>query len=159
MSGVVQPKTASASVGHLRVLFRRIAPSGSRRKTAFARGPEALAREGLVHHAEDRIAALQEADQGAPEGVPHDERPRPVDGIENPVEFAVASVVGVFFADDAMTGELKGEVLAHCALGGLVGARHRIERPGRGLVLHSDRAPEMGQHGLRREIGQFVSHG
>ena len=67
---------------------------------------EALARERLVHHAEDRLAVAHQADQRAPGRHPGNEGLGAVDRIEHPDIFGVGALAAVFLADDAVLGKV-----------------------------------------------------
>src|SRR5262249_60888175 len=83
--------------------YAQIAFSG---RTAVVRpsavAAEALAGEGLIHHAEDRFARPQQGDQRAPGGHAGDEGFGPVDGFKQPDVLRVGALLAVFLAADAM---------------------------------------------------------
>lgn len=64
-----------------------------------------LTEHGLVDHAEDGLAVMEECDQGAPQRDAGDEGFGAVDGIEDPNEFGVGAIAAEFFADDAVGGK------------------------------------------------------
>ena len=106
--------------------------------------PEPLASEGLVHDAEQRPAAVDEADERAPQGTPHDERARSVDGVDDPLVAAGPLDRGELLAHDAVIGEASGDGRANRPLRGPVGGRHRIEAGACLLVGHAQRTAEVG---------------
>ena len=124
---------------------------------ACAVAPEALADEGLVHHAEDRRAVAGEADQRAPDGDAGDEGLGAVDRIEDPDVLGVDIFVAIFLADDAVAGKGALDELAHRRLAGPVALGDGIEAAEPGLVLDADGGAEEGQDRLSRQAGE-VAH-
>src|SRR5262249_19147928 len=119
---------------------------------------EALAGEGLVHHAEHRFARAQQGDQRAPGRHAGDEGFRPVDGIEHPDIFRVGALLAVFLADDAMIRKRSADERAHRRFGRVIGGGDGIEAAGAALVLDAERGAEERQGGLGRHGGELL-HG
>ncbi len=87
--GVVVNSAASARLGAGARRERRRGPPGAAVPGARAIAGKALAGEGLGHHAEQRLALAQKADQRAPHRQAGDEGAGAVDRIEHPDEFRV----------------------------------------------------------------------
>ena len=129
------------------------------RRAAIARraavAGKSLARERLVHHAEDRLAEAHQPDQRAPGRHAGDEGFGAVDRIEHPDIFGVGALGAVFLADDAVAREILPDEGAHGLLGGAVGGGHRVEAAGL-LVVDRQRGAEKRQDGLARHAGELV---
>ena len=124
-------------------------PAGARAQRPLAGGAaitggaavagEMFAREWLMHHAVDRLAAPCQRDQRAPCRHAADEGFGAVDRIEHPDIFGVGSFGAEFFADDAVRRKRLLDQCAHGDFGSAVGGRHWIEAAGRTLVLDAER--------------------
>lgn len=116
-----------------------------------------LTEHGLVNHAEDGLAVMEECDQGAPQRHAGDESFGAVDGIEDPNEFGVGAIAAEFFADDAVGGKFFGDEAAHECFGAAVGERDR-----RGVALRFDseiEAAEVRTDEGSARVGEFVAEG
>ena len=117
--------------------------------------PIAFAGEGLRHHAEDRRALVEEADQRAPAGQAGDEGAGAVDRVEHPDIIGVRPLAAVLLADDAVVRPGLVDQPAHGGLGVAVGDGHRIEAGG-ALALHRGGCPKMRHDRISGSVGQFV---
>ena len=118
---------------------------------------EMLARERLVHHAVDRLAAAGQRDQRAPCRQAADEGFGAVDRIEHPDIFGVGTLGAEFFADDAMCRKGFFDQRAHRHFGGAVGGGDRVEAAGEALVLDAQRGPKEWPDRLAGDACQSVN--
>ena len=114
-----------------------------------------FARERLVHHTEYRLAEPHQADQRAPGHHAGDEGFGAVDRIEHPDVFGVCVLGAVFFAEDAMFGEVVADRRPHLVFGRAVGRGDRIETAGF-LVFDRQRGAEERQDGFARHAGELI---
>src|SRR5262245_43235947 len=117
---------------------------------------EALAGEGLIHHAVDRLARSQQGDQRSPGGHAADEGFGPIDGVEDPDVFRVGAFLAEFLTDDAMVGEGAADERPHRRFGRVVGGGDGIKSAGAAFVLDAQRRAEERQDGLARDRGKLV---
>src|SRR3954451_18485637 len=111
---------------------------------------EALADEGVMHHAEHRCSLMQQRDQRAPDRKSGDEGFGAVDGIQHPDIFGVFALVTELLADDAMLWKIFLDQPTHYRLRRAIGFRHRIEIVAGALVVDRERSPEERQDGFSR---------
>src|SRR3974377_4685 len=114
-----------------------------------------LAREGLVHHADPRLAEPHQADQRTPSHHAGDEGFGAIDWVEDPDVFCVGALGTVFLANDAMTRKVLTNQNAHGLFGGAVGGGDWIETAGL-LVVDGQRCAEKRQNGIARNTGELV---
>ena len=136
----------------------RLAGAGARVGGARAR-PEPLARERLVHEAQDDILALEQPDERAPKRRAHDEGARAVDRVDDPAEACVRAHLPQLLADEAVVGTACGDRAPDRALGGAVGGRHRIEGAVARLVRDGQRPAEIGADDGGGSVGELVREG
>jgi hypothetical protein len=116
-----------------------------------------LARERLVHHAVDRLAAAGQRDQRAPRRQAADEGFGAVDRVEHPDIFGVRTLDAQLFADDAMRRKGLLDERAHRHFGGTVGSGNRIETAGDALVLDAKRGPKERRDRLTGDACQSIN--
>ncbi len=144
---------ASARLAQARVLIGCCAVSGAHEGAVGAR-PEALARERLVHQAQHRRVAVEQADEGAPHRPPSDEGSRAVDRVDDPTQPRIGARRPVLLADEAVLGPAGGDGRRDHPLGRLVGFGDGIEGARRCLVVDGQRRPEVWADDRPRGVGQ-----
>lgn len=120
---------------------------------------EALAREGLRHHAEHRPAAALQSDQRPPHRQAGDEGTRPVDRIEHPDVFGLQPLAAHLLAEDAVVGMMRPDQRPHRRLRRPIGHRDRIEGAAAELVLDDETRPEMRQDRRPGRVREAVEEG
>src|SRR5207248_5468992 len=104
----------------------QLAPGGRALVTrAAAISAEALARERLVHQAEDRLAKAQKRNQRAPGRHSRYERLSAIDAIKHPDVFGIGAFLPKFLADDPMMRKVPPDQRPHRGFGRVVGRRYR----------------------------------
>ena len=141
--------------------------AGADAQVAFACGPavvrppsvaaEALADEGLVHHAEDRLARPQQGDERAPCRHPGNKRLGPVDGVEHPHIFRIGALAAEFLSDDPVIGKGAVDEIAHGRLGSVVGRGDGIKGARAPFVGNAERGSEERQDRLAGEVRELVN--
>ena len=114
-----------------------------------------LARERLMHGAEDRLTHSRQCDQGSPDRHSGDEGFGAIDRVQHPDIFRVGAVATEFFADDAMFRKGTADHRPHRLFGGAIGGSHRIEFAGRTFVVNADRGSKKRQDGLAGDRGKL----
>lgn len=148
---------------HHRLLQRRAGARRQRMLAVAAAIPcpgavadEALAGEGLMHHAEHRPSRPLQPDQRPPHRQTGDEGPRPVDRVEHPDMFGVEPLRAVFLAENAVIGMVGADQRPHRRLRRPIRHRHRIERRALELVFHRHARPKVRQDRRAGRIGQPI---
>ena len=92
----------------------------------------------MVDCAEDGLAVFQKTNQGAKKRNASDEGFCAVDGIEDPYQFSVATLVSKFFADDTVIRMAFADFLAQDTFSFAVGEGDRS-----GIILGFDLEPRV----------------
>src|SRR5690625_726313 len=111
----------------------------------------ALTRRRQGNHTQNGPPPEGESDQGTEEGSACNERPRAVDGIEDPEVVAILPQLAVLFPENVVIRHLSREDLAHHGFCLTICQRHRAEIR---LGLHAQTAAEVAQDDLSRGVRQ-----
>jgi len=148
MAGVVQDSSASAAGAPAKWTGESGRPAGD--------AHPALAGHRLVDDAEDRHLAIQQADQRAEHRPAGDEGPGAIDRVQHPAEPRLRPIQPELLAQNAVTGESRGEHRAHGLLGAAICDRHRtVVR----FLVRGEAGAEQRAHHRAGHVGGCLGRG